>query len=555
ILVTHFEMTITYEGFVAEIMEMCNFDDNQPFTIKWVDEEGDPCTISSETELQEAIRLYFTNQDSEILLYVFPNVPIVKGQLCHGEDRSVYRYKARKWKKLYRNCGHLYEVKRFGKRAVCAFCTDHVWGLGRQGLRCVQCKMFVHKRCHRLIRVPCSVVVVFPDNFPPLPTHHHHPKQKRHQQQRHHHQKHSNHHSHVTTVEKSVSLIDFNLLRVIGRGSYAKVFLVEHKKTRRKYAMKVIKKELLVDDEDLDWVQTEKHVYEVASNYPFLVGLHSSFQSVSRLFFVIEFVDGGDMMLHMQRNRRLPEDHVRFYSSEIILALNFLHERGIIYRDLKLDNVLIDARGHIKLTDYGMCKEGIGPGEFTSTFCGTPNYIAPEILRGEDYSYSVDFWSLGILMYEMMSGRSPFEIVAQTDNPDQNTEDYLFQVILEKPIRVPRLLSAQASSVLKGLLNKNPRERLGSPPNSGIKDLKSHPFYKGLCWSQLSMCQINPPYKPIGENGDDMDVSLMYFDPQFTGEPVMFTPDDQKVLDTINQNDFEGFEYVNPLLMSSEDFV
>lgn len=205
------------------------------------------------------------------------------------------------------------------------------------------------------------------------------------------------------------------MIRVIGRGSYAKVLMVELKRTRRIYAMKVIKKALVTDDEDIDWVQTEKHVFETASNHPFLVGLHSCFQTPSRLFFVIEFVRGGDLMFHMQRQRRLPEEHARFYAAEISLALNFLHEKvryvlsfrcanirfhfydfrpkshvihlqGIIYRDLKLDNVLLDHEGHIKLTDYGMCKEGIHPGnETTSTFCGTPNYIAPEILRGEDY--------------------------------------------------------------------------------------------------------------------------------------------------------------------------
>jgi atypical protein kinase C iota type len=170
------------------------------------------------------------------------------------------------------------------------------------------------------------------------------------------------------TESHQYSLKDFELLRVIGRGSYAKVLMVELKKTKRIYAMKVIKKELVTDDEDIDWVQTEKHVFETASNYPFLVGLHSCFQTASRLFFVIEFVRGGDLMFHMQRQRRLPEEHARFYAAEISLALNFLHERGlhlfelfyfkitlflfiniyfeffsigIIYRDLKLDNVCI----------------------------------------------------------------------------------------------------------------------------------------------------------------------------------------------------------------------
>jgi len=344
---------------------------------------------------------------------------------------------------------------------------------------------------------------------------------------------------------------DFELLRVIGRGSYAKVFMVEQRTTKRYYAMKVIKKELVNDDEDIDWVQTEKHVFEVASNHPFLVGLHSCFQTPSRLFFIIEFVNGGDLMFHMQRQRRLPEEHARFYSAEICLALNFLHEKGIVYRDLKLDNVLLDSDGHIKLTDYGMCKEGLRPGDSTSTFCGTPNYIAPEMLRGEDYDFSVDWWALGVLMFEMLAGRSPFDIVGQTDNPDQNTEDYLFQVILEKPIRIPRSLSVKAASVLKGFLNKSPVERLGCHPTTGFGDIQSHPFFRTIDWELLFAKQITPPYKPQVRS----DTDLEHFDPQFTNEPVQLTPDDPKVIGKIDQTEFEGFEYVNPLLMSQEDNV
>jgi atypical protein kinase C iota type len=353
-----------------------------------------------------------------------------------------------------------------------------------------------------------------------------------------------------TPIQKQYSLDDFELIRVIGRGSYAKVLMVELKKTRRIYAMKVIKKALVTDDEDIDWVQTEKHVFETASNHPFLVGLHSCFQTPSRLFFVIEFVRGGDLMFHMQRQRRLPEEHARFYAAEISLALNFLHEKvifhsesmgrmsitlypqanyrkiselfyryelfmdifclsiyfqGIIYRDLKLDNVLLDHEGHIKLTDYGMCKEGIGPGDKTSTFCGTPNYIAPEILRGEDYGFSVDWWALGVLLYEMLCGRSPFDI-SGIENAEQvpnlcqsrkrrsihsssflqTTEDFLFQVILEKAIRIPRSLSVKAASVLKGFLNKSPNERLGCQRENGFLDIVNHQFFKTIDWEMVN---------------------------------------------------------------------
>lgn len=293
-------------------------------------------------------------------------------------------------------------------------------------------------------------------------------------------------------TQRQYSLNDFELIRVIGRGSYAKVLMVELKKTRRIYAMKVIKKALVTDDEDIDWVQTEKHVFETASNHPFLVGLHSCFQTPSRLFFVIEFVRGGDLMFHMQRQRRLPEEHARFYAAEISLALNFLHDKGIIYRDLKLDNVLLDHEGHIKLTDYGMCKEGIRPGDTTSTFCGTPNYIAPEILRGEEYGFSVDWWALGVLLYEMLAGRSPFDIAGASENPDQNTEDYLFQVILEKTIRIPRSLSVKAGSVLKGFLNKNPQDRLGCHRESAFVDIAEHPFFKSIDWEMVSYFPFIP---------------------------------------------------------------
>ncbi|CAG9788565.1 unnamed protein product [Diatraea saccharalis] len=493
---------------------------------------------------------------------VFPNVPAAPGMPCAGEDRSIYRRGARRWRKLYRVNGHIFQAKRFNRRAFCAFCQDRIWGLGRQGFKCIQCKLLVHKKCHKLVQKPCSNEHVDPvevkddangettlgrassvrsraepehplPETPPAPVANLVPREDL-----------------EPGSQRQYSLEDFELIRVIGRGSYAKVLMVELKRTKRVYAMKVIKKALVTDDEDIDWVQTEKHVFETASNHPFLVGLHSCFQTPSRLFFVIEFVRGGDLMFHMQRQRRLPEEHARFYAAEISLALHFLHERGVIYRDLKLDNVLLDHEGHIKLTDYGMCKEGVRPGDTTSTFCGTPNYIAPEILRGEEYGFSVDWWALGVLTYEMLAGRSPFDIAQAADNPDQNTEDYLFQVILEKTIRIPRSLSVKAASVLKGFLNKNPVERLGCGEN-GFLDIVNHPFFKSIEWEMLEQKQVVPPFKPRLEGERD----LANFPPEFTDEPVHLTPDNDTVIADIDQSEFEGFEYVNPLLMSLEDCV
>ncbi|XP_059622405.1 atypical protein kinase C isoform X1 [Phlebotomus argentipes] len=494
---------------------------------------------------------------------VFPNVPSAPGMSCVGEDRSIYRRGARRWRKLYRINGHIFQAKRFNRRAFCAYCHDRIWGLGRQGFKCIQCKLLVHKKCHKMVQKPCTnehqkpimkerddingevqkeLLPPAPEFAPELAEGGDHVAVEALQ---------SSEEPLEPGAQRQYSLEDFELIRVIGRGSYAKVLMVELRRTRRIYAMKVIKKALVTDDEDIDWVQTEKHVFETASNHPFLVGLHSCFQTPSRLFFVIEFVRGGDLMFHMQRQRHLPEEHARFYAAEISLALNFLHEKGIIYRDLKLDNVLLDHEGHIKLTDYGMCKEGIRPGDTTSTFCGTPNYIAPEILRGEDYGFSVDWWALGVLLYEMLAGRSPFDIAGASDNPDQNTEDYLFQVILEKTIRIPRSLSVKAASVLKGFLHKNPADRLGCQRESAFMDIVNHPFFKSIDWELLEQKQVTPPFKPRL----DSDRDLANFPPEFTDEPVHLTPDDERVIEKIDQSEFEGFEYVNPLLMSLEDCV
>jgi len=600
VMVSHLRADITIHDLNAEIKDMCCFQEEQPFTVKWVDEEGDPCTLSSQMELEEAIRLYDLNKDSELKIHIFPNRPERPGMPCVGEDRTMYRKGARRWRKFYRVNGHLFQPKRFSQTAACAFCRDRIWGLGRQGYKCNLCKLLVHKKCHKLVIIECQgqhqtsadgrfdinelshdgktdhspssstrgsrrefsghsgsrrdtgSPVSTPHSSSPVPTPTYHNDEGRQMIV-------ENEEPEPVPVEtspqptkqKGISLDDFELLRVIGRGSYAKVLMVELKETRRIYAMKVIKKELISEDEDIDWIQTEKHVFEMASNYPFLVGLHSCFQTISRLIFVIEYVSGGDLMFHMQRQRKLPEEHARFYAAEIILALHHLHERGIIYRDLKLDNVLIDNEGHIKLTDYGMCKEGLKQGEKTSTFCGTPNYIAPEMLRGEDYDYSVDFWALGVLMFEMLAGRSPFDVVGSTENPDQNTEDYLFQVILEKTIRIPRSLSVRSASILKGFLNKNPLERLGCDSERGFEEIISHQFFRAVDWEQLEAKQISPPYRPRLRGERDLE----NFDPAFTNEPVQLTPDVESTLAKIDQSEFDGFEYVNPLLMSGEDCV
>ncbi|XP_035163303.1 protein kinase C zeta type isoform X4 [Callithrix jacchus] len=630
IFITSVDAATTFEELCEEVRDMCRLHQEHPLTLKWVDSEGDPCTVSSQMELEEAFRLARQHRDEGLIIHVFPSTPEQPGMPCPGEDKSIYRRGARRWRKLYRANGHLFQAKRFNRRAYCGQCSERIWGLAKQGYRCINCKLLVHKRCHGLVPLTCRrhMDSVMPSQEPPVDDKNEDTDLPSEETDGIAYISSSRKHDSIKDdsedlkpvidgmdgikISQGLGLQDFDLIRVIGRGSYAKVLLVRLKKNDQIYAMKVVKKELVHDDEnvflipkedplptarfrsssapvasdqpsasadvpllrnlqngvsvslvsgffrgrphgrppqDIDWVQTEKHVFEQASSNPFLVGLHSCFQTTSRLFLVIEYVNGGDLMFHMQRQRKLPEEHARFYAAEICIALNFLHERGIIYRDLKLDNVLLDADGHIKLTDYGMCKEGLGPGDTTSTFCGTPNYIAPEILRGEEYGFSVDWWALGVLMFEMMAGRSPFDII--TDNPDMNTEDYLFQVILEKPIRIPRFLSVKASHVLKGFLNKDPKERLGCRPQTGFSDIKSHAFFRSIDWDLLEKKQALPPFQPQITD----DYGLDNFDTQFTSEPVQLTPDDEDTIKRIDQSEFEGFEYINPLLLSTEESV
>ncbi|KAM9477199.1 protein kinase C epsilon type isoform 1-T1 [Clarias gariepinus] len=334
-----------------------------------------------------------------------------------------------------------------------------------------------------------------------------------------------------TLQSKRMSLEDFNFIKVLGKGSFGKVMLAELRGTDEVYAVKVLKKDVILQDDDVDCTLTEKRILALARKHPYLTQLFCCFQTKDRLFFVMEYVNGGDLMFQIQRSRKFDEARSRFYAAEVTSALMFLHRNGVIYRDLKLDNILLDAEGHCKLADFGMCKEGILDGITTTTFCGTPDYIAPEILQELEYGPSVDWWALGVLMYEMMAGQPPFE----ADN-----EDDLFESILHDDVLYPVWLSKEAVSILKAFMTKSPNKRLGCVVSQGLEEaIKVHPFFKEIDWVLLEQRKIKPPFKPRIKTKRDVN----NFDQDFTREEPVLTPVDDAIIKQINQDEFKGFSY------------
>ncbi|KAM4702934.1 protein kinase C zeta type-like [Rhinophrynus dorsalis] len=280
------------------------------------------------------------------------------------------------------------------------------------------------------------------------------------------------------------SLQDFSIIDKLGEGSYGKVFLVSSKDNSR-YAMKVVNKKEAF--QSISSVYTEKKILHLARDCPFLISLRCCFQTNSSLCYIMEYASGGDLNVFLKWYNRLPEDFVRFFGAELAIAINFLHEKKVIHRDLKLENILLNGDGHIKVTDFGLSKEGIGPYERTKTLCGTPQYTAPEIFKGEEYGSSIDWWSFGIILFRLVAGTFPFF-----------AQDILsiMRAVKEEPVILPDFFSPEISSLLLGLLQKCPEKRLGGNPQSGFRDIKQHSFFSSTDWDRLENKEIPPPFQP-----------------------------------------------------------
>ncbi|KAF7694087.1 protein kinase C theta type [Silurus meridionalis] len=480
---------------------------------------------------------------------------------------------------------HRFKVYNYKSPTFCEHCGTLLWGLARQGLKCEECGMNVHHKCQKKVANLCGVnqklmaealamiestqqarssrdsdiigregpvnigqsgmiietsscapslpINSLTPNAAPIPP----PRKEmpgvawdlplegdshglREESEPLYAVPHKEHHK--------FSLDDFALHKMLGKGSFGKVFLAELKTTGQFFAVKALKKDVVLMDDDVECTMVERRVLSLAWEHPFLTHLYCTFQTKENLFFVMEYLNGGDLMFHIQACHRFDLPRSTFYAAEIICGLQFLHLKGIVYRDLKLDNILLDIDGHIKIADFGMCKENMLGEARTATFCGTPDYIAPEILLGQKYSNSVDWWSFGVLLYEMLIGQSPFH---------GHDEEELFQSIRTDDPCYPRWLTRDARDILIKLFVREPERRLGVKGN-----IRQHLFFRDTDWNALEKRQVEPPFKPTVKSPSDCS----NFDKEFINEKPRLSCADRTLINSVDQTMFKNFSFINP---------
>uniref|UniRef100_A0A0K2UMH2 Uncharacterized protein n=1 Tax=Lepeophtheirus salmonis TaxID=72036 RepID=A0A0K2UMH2_LEPSM len=332
--------------------------------------------------------------------------------------------------------------------------------------------------------------------------------------------------------DSNMGLESFKLVTVLGRGHFGKVILARYKNTGEYFAIKALKKGDIIVRDEVESLLAEKRIFEVANSmrHPFLVNMFACFQTGSHVCFVMEYAAGGDLMMHIHADV-FTEPRAVFYTACVVLGLQYLHEHKIIYRDLKLDNLLLDTEGYVKIADFGLCKEGMGYGDRTGTFCGTPEFLAPEVLTETSYTRAVDWWGLGVLIFEMLVGESPF--------PGDDEEE-VFDSIVNEEVRFPRFLSLESIAIMRRLLRKNPDRRLGASERDA-EDVKKQGFFRNVSWDELLMRKVKPPFVPTINGNEDVS----NFDEEFTSEkPVLTPPREPRHLTDDDQLLFQDFSYM-----------
>uniref|UniRef100_A0A9R1SGR8 Protein kinase C n=2 Tax=Cyprinus carpio TaxID=7962 RepID=A0A9R1SGR8_CYPCA len=440
---------------------------------------------------------------------------------------------------------HRFKVYNYMSPTFCEHCGTLLWGLARQGLKCEECGMNVHHKCQRKVANLCGVnqklmaealagVTRDPSEHQGIswdsPAEGRRPSLEQSEPL-------------YATPRKEhhkFNLDNFILHKMLGKGSFGKVFLAELKGAGQFFAVKALKKDVVLMDDDVECTMVERRVLSLAWEHPFLTHLYCTFQTKENLFFVMEYLNGGDLMFHIQTCHRFDLPRSTFYAAEIVCGLQFLHSKGItdisiftcilcLHRDLKLDNILLDIDGHIKIADFGMCKENIFGEARTCTFCGTPDYIAPEILLGQKYGISVDWWSFGVLLYEMLIGQSPFH---------GHDEEELFQSIRTDDPCYPRWLTRDARDILVKLFVREPERRLGVKGN-----IRHHAFFRETDWIALEKRQVEPPFRPTVKSASDCS----NFDKEFINEKPRLSVTDCIMINSVDQTMFNNFSFINPL--------
>ena len=336
---------------------------------------------------------------------------------------------------------------------------------------------------------------------------------------------------------EAATLADFDVVRVLGRGAFGKVSLVQHKTSHEKYALKTLNKKMLVAVKQSKGAITEREVLK-QKGHPCIVRLYWAFQDDESLHMVLDYLPGGDLYDRIEELREaapgtgFPVARARLYAAEIASALEHLHSRKIVYRDLKPENVLLDSEGHVRITDFGLAKDAMELGDKTHTFCGTPDYLAPEIIKGAGHGRGVDWWSLGTMIYEMLGGLPPFY---------SENFNVMYDRILRKTLEFnpDDRFGSDARDLLTGLLQKSPELRLGSSERDGA-ELREHAWFAPIDWAKLEARELEPSFKPNVKSATDTS----NFDDEFTSQPIAESVMPETALGGKGQQ-YEGFTYVD----------